>query len=96
DRAAKPGVSSLLEINAAVTGRTPQQVAESHAQYGSLKVETGEAVVAELEPIRLRYLELMEDRGELARLLRVGSEKARGVASATLDRAHRAIGMLPA
>jgi len=96
DRTAKPGVSSLLEINAAVTGRTPQQVAEGHAQYGSLKVETGEAVVAELEPIRLRYLELMEDRGELARLLRVGSEKARVVASATLDRAHRAIGMLPA
>ena len=96
DRAAKPGVSSLLEINAAVTGRTPQQVAESHEQYGSLKVETGEAVVAALEPIRLRYLELMEDRGELARLLRVGSGKARTVASATLDRAHRAIGMLPA
>jgi len=96
DRAAKPGVSSLLEINASVTGRTPQQVAESHEQYGSLKVETGEAVVAELEPIRLRYLELMEDRGELARLLRVGSGKARTVASATLDRAHRAIGMLPA
>ncbi len=96
DRAAKPGVSSLLEINAAVTGRTPQQVAEGHAQYGTLKVETGEAVVAALEPIRLRYLELMEDRGELARLLRVGSEKARAVASVTLDRAHRAIGMLPA
>ena len=80
DRAAKPGVSSLLEINAAVTGRTPQQVAEGHEQYGSLKVETGEAVVAALEPIRLRYLELMEDRGELARLLRVGAEKARTVA----------------
>jgi tryptophanyl-tRNA synthetase len=96
DRVAKPGVSSLLEINAAVTGRSPQQVAEGHEQYGSLKVETGEAVVAALEPIRLRYLELMEDRGELARLLRVGSEKARSVASATLDRAHRAIGMLPA
>ncbi len=96
DRAAKPGVSSLLEINAAVTGRAPQEVAETHQQYGSLKVETGEAVVAALEPIRLRYLELMEDRGEIARLLRVGSEKARAVASATLDRTHRAIGMLPA
>ncbi len=96
DRAEKPGVSSLLEINAAVTGRTPQQVAENFEQYGALKVETGEAVVAELEPIRLRYNELMEDRGELARLLRVGAEKARTVASATLDRAHRAIGMLPA
>jgi tryptophanyl-tRNA synthetase len=96
DRVEKPGVSTLLEINAAVTGRTPQEVAEGHEQYGSLKVETGEAVVALLEPIQVRYKELMEDRGELARLLRVGAEKARTVAAATLDRATSAIGMLPA
>ncbi len=32
DRAEKPGVANLLEINAAVTGRTPQAVAE---EYGS-------------------------------------------------------------
>ena len=75
---------------------TPQAVAEGHEQYGSLKVETGEAVVAVLEPIQARYHELMEDRGELARLLRVGADKARTVAAATLDRATRAIGMLPA
>ena len=92
----KPGISTLLEINAAVTGRTPQEVAEGHEQYGSLKVETGEAVVALLEPIQIRYNELMEDRGELARLLRVGAEKARTVAAATLDRATSAIGLLPA
>jgi tryptophanyl-tRNA synthetase len=95
DPATKPGVSSLLEINAAVTGRTPQAVADAHAQYGSLKVETGEAVVAALEPIRLRYHELLADRGELARLLRIGDDKARAVAAVTLDRAQRAIGMLP-
>ncbi len=96
DRAEKPGVSSLLEINAAVTGRTPQDVAEQYEQYGALKVDTGEAVIAVLEPIRLRYLELMDDRGELARLLRVGADKARTVAAATLDRATAAIGLLPA
>jgi tryptophanyl-tRNA synthetase len=96
DRAEKPGVSSLLEINAAVTGRSPQQVAEQYEQYGALKVDTGEAVVAVLEPIRQRYNELIDDRGELARLLSVGADKARTVASATLDRATTAIGMLPA
>ena len=52
--------------------------------------------MATLEPIRTRYLELLDDRGELARLLRVGADKAREVATATLDRAQRAIGMLPA
>ncbi len=95
DRDAKPGVANLLEINAAVTGRTPGQVAEDYEQYGRLKVDTGEAVVAMLDPIRARYDELMTDRGELARLLRVGADKAREVASATLERVHRSIGMLP-
>ena len=96
DRAEKPGVANLLEINAAVTGRTPQEVADDYEQYGKLKVETGEAVVAALDPIRVRYHELMDDPGELVRLLRVGAGKAREVASATLDRAHRSIGLLPA
>lgn len=96
DRAAKPGVSNLLEINAAVTGRTPQQVADSYEQYGALKVDTGEAVLAVLDPIRARYHELMEDPGELARLLRIGGDKAREVATATLERAQRNIGLLPA
>jgi len=96
DRQNKPGVSSLLEINAAVTDRTPEAVAEDYEQYGALKVDTGEAVLAVLDPIRERYLELMEDRGELARLLRIGAERAREVAAKTVDRAYGNIGMLHA
>jgi tryptophanyl-tRNA synthetase len=53
-------------------------------------------VLAVLDPIRVRYLELLDDPGELARLLRVGADKAREVASATLARAHANIGLLPA
>jgi tryptophanyl-tRNA synthetase len=96
DVANKPGVSSLLDILAAVTDRTPQEAAEGYHQYGPLKVDTGEAVVAMLEPIQARYRELIDDKGELARLLAIGAEKARTVASATLDRSYGAIGLLPA
>jgi tryptophanyl-tRNA synthetase len=96
DRVEKPGVANLLEINAAVTGRTAEEVADAYEQYGPLKHDTGEAVLAVLDPIRARYLELIDDPGELARLLRVGSDKAREVASATLARAHANIGLLPA
>ena len=53
-------------------------------------------MLAALDPIRARYHELMDDPGELARLLRVGADKAREVASATLARAHANIGLLPA
>ncbi len=95
DVAAKPGVSSLLDILAAVTDRTPQQAAEGYSQYGKLKVDTGEAVVAMLEPIQSRYDELMSDPAELTRLLQIGADRAREVASATLRRAYDAIGLLP-
>lgn len=96
DRAAKPGVSNLLEILAVATGRTAEDVAAGYTQYGPLKTDAGEAVVALLEPIQQRYRELSADRGELARLLAKGADKARAVASATYARAARNIGLLPA
>ena len=94
DRAEKPGVSNLIEILAACTGRTPQQVAGEYTQYGPLKADAGEAVVEILAPIQHRYHELMGDKAELSRLLRTGAEKARAVASATLERTYTNIGML--
>ncbi len=96
DVAEKPGVSSLLDILAAATGTTPDEAAKGYTQYGALKVDTGEAVVAMLEPIQRRYRELIDDRAELQRLLQIGSARARGVASVTLQRAYDAIGLIPA
>jgi tryptophanyl-tRNA synthetase len=95
DRDTKPGVSNLLEILSACTGDTPQQLAERYSQYGPLKADTGEAVVELLRPIQSRYHDLIGDRGELSRLLRIGAGKAGEVAAATLDRAYTAIGLLP-
>ena len=95
DRATKPGVSNLLEILAACTGRSPEQVASGYTQYGPLKVDAGEAVVEALRPIQNRHRELMGDRPELARLLRIGADKARQVASRTLQRAYDNVGLLP-
>ena len=94
DREGKPGVANLLEILAAATGTTPQKAADNYSQYGPLKADTGAAVVAMLAPIRERYQQLMNDRAELARLVRRGDERAEAVASATLARAHEAIGLL--
>jgi tryptophanyl-tRNA synthetase len=95
DREAKPGVSNLLDILAAATGGDPQELAGRYHQYGTLKADTGEAVIELLRPIQQRYHDLVDDPAELARLLRIGADRARAVASATLERAHRAIGFLP-
>ncbi|HEY4610451.1 MAG TPA: tryptophan--tRNA ligase [Ilumatobacteraceae bacterium] len=95
DRATKPGVSNLLEILSASTGTAPQDLAGKYTQYGPLKADAGDAVVELLRPIQARYNELMTDRGQLAALLRKGSEKAGAVAAATVERAYTAIGFLP-
>lgn len=95
DRENKPGVSNLLEILAAATGDTPENLVGKYEQYGPLKNDTAQAVIAMLEPIRHRYHELVNDKAELMRLLTVGNNRARTVATATLDRAHKAIGLLP-
>jgi tryptophanyl-tRNA synthetase len=95
DRANKPGVSNLLDILSAATGTPAEQLAEQYSQYGPLKKDTGDAVIALIDPIRTRYYELMNDKGELARLLKIGNQRAREVAAQTLDRAHRAIGLMP-
>jgi tryptophanyl-tRNA synthetase len=95
DRTTKPGVSNLLEILAVCTDSTAQELAGKYTQYGPLKSDAGDAVIALLRPIQTRYNELLTDRGELASLLRKGSDKAGVVAAATLDRAYAAVGFLP-
>jgi tryptophanyl-tRNA synthetase len=96
DRDNKPGVTNLLDILGACTHEDPRELANRYSQYGALKVDAGEAVVSVLEPIQQRYRQLMDDPGELSRLLQIGSLRARSVATATLERAYRAIGLLPA
>jgi tryptophanyl-tRNA synthetase len=95
DRADKPGVSNLLDILSACTGDSPEVLAGRYTQYGPLKSDTGDAVVELVRPIQARYHELMDDRAELTRLLRVGADKAGAVARATLQRAYDHIGLLP-
>ena len=96
DRERKPGVSNLLEILAAATGTTPQKAAETYTRYGDLKAASAQAVIEMLAPIQAKYFELLNDQGELMRLLHKGNARAKQVASKTLSRAQQAIGFLAA
>ena len=94
DSEAKPGVSNLLEILAAATGQTPDKTAEGYDNYGTLKKDCAEAVVAMLEPIQTRFGELAADEAETMRILAAGADKARERATATLARAKGNIGLV--
>jgi tryptophanyl-tRNA synthetase len=97
DRDDKPGVSNLLEILSAATGRDVDDLAAEHDGhgYGRFKDAVAEAVVELLRPIQQRHAELAADRAEVARLLAVGADRARDIAAPTLARAKDAMGLLP-
>lgn len=94
DPETKPGVSNLLEILGAVTGAEAEALADQYEQYGQLKVDTAQAVLALLEPIQQRYAELEADRGETLRILEAGAAKAEAIASVVYDRARTNMGFL--
>ncbi|MFK4064969.1 tryptophan--tRNA ligase [Streptomyces sp. NPDC029674] len=95
DRAAKPGVSNLLEILAACRGGNPEALSGVYESYGALKADTAEAVVELLRPVQERHKELVADPMYVEEVLRRGAERARGMAKPTVDGAYRAIGLLP-
>ena len=94
----KPGISNLLGIHSALSGRS---VAELEADfdgrgYGDLKKELAEVYVDWVTPFRDRTLALLDDPAELDRILADGAERARAVAAPTLAEAYDRIGFLPA
>jgi tryptophanyl-tRNA synthetase len=95
DPVAKPGVSNLLTILAACSGRTPEEVAADYTQYGKLKADVAAAVIEAVRPVQERYRELERDPAVLDGILARGAERARDVASSTLGRARKAVGLLP-
>ena len=98
DPEAKPGVSNLLSIHSAVTGRPIEALVDGYAGrgYGDLKAETAEAVVAYVTPIQRRVDELLADPAELQSILDKGADRAREVAGRTLARVYDRLGFLPA
>jgi tryptophanyl-tRNA synthetase len=95
DPVGKPGVSNLLELLGAATGRSPQDAADGYSSYGSLKSDVAAALIELLRPVRERHAKLVADPGAVESILDIGSAKAELVASATYTRASEAIGLLP-
>jgi tryptophanyl-tRNA synthetase len=96
DPAAKPGVSNLLTVLAAVTDRSPEAAAADFAGqgYGALKVAVADAVVAFTEPIAKRTRELLDDPAELDRILAAGAAHAHEVAARTVADVYDRMGFL--
>ena len=97
DPAEKPGISNLLTIFSAVTGRDIDEIAKEYdgRGYGYLKVDLADAVVAFLEPFQARANPYLADPAELDRVLADGADRARAIARPVLDRMYERFGLLP-
>ncbi|CAJ1502306.1 tryptophan--tRNA ligase [[Mycobacterium] kokjensenii] len=97
DPEAKPGISNLLTIQAAVTGTDLDALVRSYdgRGYGDLKKETADAVAEFVTPIKARVDELLDDPAELQAVLAAGADRAREVATATIERVYDRVGFLP-
>ena len=95
DEKLKPGISNLLTIHSALSGKSVGDLENefSGKGYGDFKAAVAEVVIAKLEPISKRTNELMDDPAELSRVLSNGAQKASEVASTTLKATYSAIGL---
>ena len=92
----KPGVSNLINIYSAVTGKSADEVEKEFdgKGYGDFKLAVGEAVADELAPIKENYDKIITDKGELERIFREGAERAERVARKTYFKAMKKVGFV--
>ena len=92
----KPGISNLISIYASVTGKTLEEIVQEFdgKGYGDFKLAVGEAVAETLRPIQERYQELMNSKDYLNDVLKKGAEDAARLASRTLNKVYKKVGLL--
>ena len=95
DPETRPGVSNLVEIHAAVTGRTPQEVVEAAEGWDTVQFKQNTAAVVneKIAPIREEITRLQADRGYVENILNSGAEKARAIASETYTQVLNVVGL---
>ena len=96
DRENKPGISNLIEIYSACTGKTFQEVEQEFQGkgYGDFKPAVGEAVLSVTDPIRQEALRILKDKTYLEGVYKSGAEKAGYIAQKTLRKVHKKVGFV--
>ena len=95
-REGKEGITNLMSIYSAMTGRTLHQIPDAFAGkgYGEFKTAVGEAVAEALRPVQERYEAYRQDKAYLEDCCRKGAEQALRLSQRTLEKVYRKVGFL--
>lgn len=93
----KPGVSNLMQIYSAVTGKNFEEITREFdgMGYGAFKPAVGQAVADSLRPIREETERLLSDKAYLGSVYRQGAERAAYIAEKTLRKVYKKVGFIP-
>lgn len=92
----KPGISNLVTIFSAVTGKSTQEIVDEYQSkgYAGLKAGAGEAVAELFRPIQKEYYKLIADKQYLMSVAREGAQRAESIARRTLAKVYKKVGLV--
>jgi tryptophanyl-tRNA synthetase len=93
----QPGIKNLMTLMNCATGMPFEDMEKKYEGqgYAQFKIDVAEALIADLEPIQKRAVELVEDKAKLEAIYRKGAEKASAVANKTVRKMMKKIGFIP-
>jgi len=93
----QPGIKNLMTLMNCATGMSFEDMERKYEGqgYAQFKIDVAEALIADLEPIQKKAMELVEDKAQLEAIYRKGAEKASAVANKTVRKMMKKIGFIP-
>ena len=93
----KPGVTNLITLYSIATNKNIKEIEEMSAEknYAEFKIAVGKQIVEYIAPIRNKFNEIKQDKEYLTKIIALGAEKANFIASKTLRKAQKKVGLLP-
>lgn len=92
----KPGISNLITIYEAITGKRKEEIEKEFEGigYGKFKESVGQAIINKIEPVQKRYNELLNNQEYLRSIYEEGDKKAEIVANKTVKEVFEKIGLV--
>ena len=96
DKENKQGISNLMSIYSAITGKTSEEIEKEFdgKGYGDFKTKVAECVIEELRPIQEKYKELIDNPEYLESIYKKGAERAKTIADKTLKNVYEKVGLI--
>lgn len=90
----KPGISNLIDIYRAATGKTVEETEKEFdgKGYGDFKLAVGESVVDILRPLQQRVAELSKDKAYIDGIIKNNADRANYTAVKTLRKVQKKVG----